>query len=349
MSALPTETIAVRLHQYLPKKSPEWTEELLRKHLTIEKVAIPSLQQGQVLVRMERAPINPVDLLIMSQNYCQPASEVPLPFTPGYEGNGTVIAQGGGFEGLLDKRVAVLGNYGQGRSEYAVLSGATCVPLQDDVTWEEGSSVFINPLSVIGMIKIAKDRGLKSIVHTAAASALGKMLIKYGKSQGVDIICVVRKDSQVKECKDAGATHVLNLNDKEFDEKLKQIAEKENATLAYEAVAGELTGRILAALPYGSEVQVYGTLSVENVGGISFKSLTFEKKSVSGYWLAEQLKDPSFGAFAFPQVSKLLKGELATKISKTFALEDIHKAIIYYIGHMTEGKSLIDLSHSRRS
>ena len=48
---------------------------------------------------MERAPINPVDLLIMSKQYSAQVGAIPLPIIPGYEGNGTVVAQGGGFEG----------------------------------------------------------------------------------------------------------------------------------------------------------------------------------------------------------------------------------------------------------
>ena len=89
------------------------------------------------------------------------------------------------------------------------------------------------------------------------------------------MICVVRREQQVQECKAAGATHVFNSTDKDFHEQLKSAAKQENATLAFDAVSGDLTGRVLAAMPYGlncidsfshppgSEIQVYGLLSLE--------------------------------------------------------------------------------------
>jgi len=345
--AFPAEVLGARLHHHLPPQMSNWTEDMLHRHFRLEKVPIQHPQHGQVLVKMERVPINPADLLIMSKQYAREINEKPLPMTVGYEGCGTVIAQGGGFDQLVGKRVAILtlGSW----AEYCLADGKYCLPLSDDVSWEDGASVFINPMTAVGMVTLAKDRGQNAIIFTAAASALGKMVIKYGKSQGVNILCVVRKDQQVQECKSAGATDVFNLTDKDFDDQLKRAAKQQNASLAFECVSGELTGRVLATMPYGSEIKVFGNLSLEKVGGINFSDLVFENKKVSGYFLTDHMKDKSFADFVFSQIPQLLKGDLGTQYAKTYPLEEIERAVLENAHHTSGGKSLINCSTTRRT
>lgn len=76
---------------------------------------------------------------------------------------------------------------------------AACIPLPDGATFEDGAGMFVNPLTVISMLNIARAAGSRAIVHTAGGSALGKMLIKAGKRWGIAIIPVVRSAAAVEE------------------------------------------------------------------------------------------------------------------------------------------------------
>jgi len=342
----PIETFAVRLYQHLPKKLDQWTEEMIHKNFRLEKISLPPLQRGQVLVKMEKAPINPVDLLIARNLYAKEQCNRPFPQLLGSEGCGTVVDQASDVTGLTGRRVAILRQHAW--AEYCVTSANLCLPLPDEVSWELGASAWINPGTAFGMITLAKERGLNCIIFTAAASALGKMVIKYGKTQGVDVIAVVRRDQQVKECKEIGAIEALNINDKDFDEKLKQIACDKKATLTYDAIGGDTTGRILSDMPFGSEIKVFGFLSADKVGGFDFVDLLSENKKLSGYWLADHLKDANFAKSLIAEVPKLLHGPFNTSFAKVFALEDIHQAILENARGTSGGKTLIDLSTSRQ-
>jgi NADPH2:quinone reductase len=70
-------------------------------------------------------------------------------------------------------------------------------------------SAFVNPLTALAFIDIAQSTGQKSIVHTAAASALGKMLVRLAVAEHINVICVVRREEQVEELKQLGATDVF--------------------------------------------------------------------------------------------------------------------------------------------
>lgn len=69
---------------------------------------------------------------------------------------------------------------------------------------------FVNPLTVIVMLNKVKAANVKAVVHTAAASSLGRMMNRLFASEGISVINVVRRDEQVELLKKEGAKIVLN-------------------------------------------------------------------------------------------------------------------------------------------
>ncbi len=66
--------------------------------------------------------------------------------------------------------------------------------IDDDVSLQSASSGVVNPLTAIGMIQICRERKLKGIIHTAAASALGRMLNKLCQKEKVPLLNIVRRE-----------------------------------------------------------------------------------------------------------------------------------------------------------
>ena len=64
--------------------------------LDFGQIDIPTPRNGQVLIRVESIPINPTDLYMMEGKYGK-YGNASYPFTPGFEGSGTVIQSGGGL------------------------------------------------------------------------------------------------------------------------------------------------------------------------------------------------------------------------------------------------------------
>lgn len=87
---------------------------------------------------------------------------------------------------------------GGSMAEYAVTRLEDVIFLPDDATLEQGVALFVNPMTALGMIHRCKQLKAKAVVITAAASQLGRMLIKLCKKEGMHPICVVRRDEQVE-------------------------------------------------------------------------------------------------------------------------------------------------------
>src|SRR5215207_1456744 len=115
-------------------------------NLTVREIPVPRPQAGQVLVRMAAAPINPSDLGALAGFSYSGARTYP--FTPGLEGSGTVIQAGEGLMPRLlnERRVACAALIpGDGTwAEYMVTSARLGVPLNKDVSLEQGAMMLTN-------------------------------------------------------------------------------------------------------------------------------------------------------------------------------------------------------------
>ena len=127
--------------------------------LAIEELEVPKPAKGEVLVKIDSAPINPSDWAFLRGLYASPKK---LPIVAGFEGSGIVMATGNDFfsRRLLGKKVACFAPpTGNGTwAEYTLTQAATAIPLKKNLSLEQGSMLLVNPLSVIAMISIAKKK-----------------------------------------------------------------------------------------------------------------------------------------------------------------------------------------------
>ena len=311
--------------------------------LRVARVPRPEPKPGQVLVKMAAAPCNPADFYYLEGRY---GIERPLPATPGFEGAGEVVASGGGVwaNHIVGRRVACAAPPGGDGTwaEYMVAEAAFCIPLLKSTDTEQASMMIVNPFTAWALVGIAQKARARAVVQTAAASALGRMIIRLASARGVEVVNVVRRREQVELLKSEGAREVLDSSEEGFDERLKEACRRVGATFAFDAVAGDLTGRVLHAMPQGSECVVYGALSMEGCV-LDPRSLIFERKRVRGFWLSEWMRTSGMMQkfSASRSVQKLLKDELRTEIRARLPLERAAEGVRLYESEMTGGKILL--------
>jgi NADPH2:quinone reductase len=345
---IPSTMKALQLNQFFTKSLNEYAaegnlEEVVSSHVSVDEIAVPKPKNGQVLVKVARSPINPSDLSSLKGTY-NPSGRAKLPASPGFEGSGVVVASGGGVLGwsLLGKRVAVAAQDGGLWAEYVVIPATQCIAIPDDISFDTAASLFVNPWTVLGFLEIAHAGGHKTIVHTAAASALGKMLISQGKEEGIQVIGIVRRDEQIDELKSLGACEVYSTTSDDWKTAFKQKCAELKCTLAFDAVAGPLTGEILHAMPKGSVVKVYGGLA-EDLCRVSPGDLIFQRKRLEGFWLSDYIKTKSMvGLFLWQRkVKSLLNSTLNTHVRGVYTLEQFPQAVDSYLKNMSAGKVLL--------
>ncbi|MDT7809946.1 MAG: NADPH:quinone reductase [Acidobacteriota bacterium] len=308
--------------------------------LAVAERPVPRPGAAQVLVRIAATPVNPSDLAFLRGSY---GIRKKLPVVPGFECSGEVVAAGKGLwaRHLVGRRVACAApTDGDGTwAEYMLTEAAQCIPLRKDTDIEQASMMIVNPFTAWALLGLAKELRASAVVQTAAASALGRMIQRLAASRGVEIVNVVRRPEQVALLEADGAKYVLDSSNADFDERLAELCKRLRASVAFDAVAGQLTGRLLAAMKQGSTAFVYGGLSMEPCL-LDPRSLIFERKRVRGFWLADWLRHT--GAlkkyFAAQSVQRLLKDELRTEIRERLPLEKAIEGLRRYAQEMTGGK-----------
>ncbi|CAI2371956.1 unnamed protein product [Moneuplotes crassus] len=320
----------------------------------------PKPGRGQVLIRVEAAPLNPSDIYCMEGRYGEFA-DFKYPFTPGWEGSGTVIESGGGIHAwyLNGKRVAfskcnedltggeikVGGCYAQ----YAITNAYQCVPLDDDVSFSAGASFFVNPMTAVGLEEeVRKDRGT-SVILTAGASQLAKMITRL-LSNDVTVISTVRKETQREELHkafpealDNGRLIVLNTEDDGFLEEFKNTVKENNCKHLLECIAGSMCGKLLSVMPEKSKVVLYGALSRSNVSEIDPFSIINNQLILKGFLLTHWVESKNLLSLIFiiRKVKGMLQNDLSSEIQKEYDLKDIKDAIAFYEDNMSGGKVIL--------
>jgi NADPH:quinone reductase-like Zn-dependent oxidoreductase len=334
--------------------------------ITLAEVAIAEPGPDEVVVRVEATPINPSDLGLLvgaadvstakaAGNGDKPVvtARVPPAFMKamaarldqslpvGNEGAGVVVAAGSSpaAQALLGKTVAILG--GAMYAQYRTVKAAEALVLPEGVTPAEGASCFVNPLTALGMIGTMRLEGHKALIHTAAASNLGQMLVKACAADGVPLVNIVRSGEQAALLRGIGAAHVVDSSKPAFMEDLTQALVDTGATLAFDAIGGgRLAGQMLTAMEaalnrtatsynrYGStthkQVYIYGGLDT----GPTELNRNFGMAWGLGGWLLTfflQRIGPAEGQKLRERVAREIKTTFASHYSHVISLAEALK------------------------
>jgi NADPH:quinone reductase-like Zn-dependent oxidoreductase len=222
-----------------------------------------------------------------------------------------------------------------------------CIPISKKVPLKQASMMFVNPMTALAFFDIYRklpnsSKRQRAMINTAAASALGRMVIKLGRMYGIPVISIVRREEQVNMLKTEGAEHILNSSEPDFEDKLKEISHQLKATVVFDAIGGQMTRQLLNAVPDGSKIFVYGRLSTDECP-ILPGELVFNGKQIRGFWLIDYLKDKSFiqNVKTTKKIQSLLGKELSSKINAEFPIEKMEEALETYQNNMSKGKVLI--------
>ena len=323
-----------------------------------ERRPMPEPKAHEVLVKVLATPINPSDLGLlvgaadMATARANERDGLPMitadisdarmramngrvgdALAVGNEGCGLVVKAGSSPEAqaLLGRTVAMLG--GELYAEYRCLPVQMCLALPDGTAPQDGASCFVNPLTSLAFTEIAKADGYGAIVHTAAASNLGQMLVKICAKDGIPLVNIVRSEAQVELLKSLGSAYVVNSQAPDFTEKLIAALTETGATLAFDAIGGgKLGGQILAAMEmaaarkmssfsrYGSDtfkqLYIYGLL---DTGPTQFNCNFGFSWAMSGFLLTP------FLAKAGPDVVGRMRQRIGDELTTTFKSHYSHE------------------------
>jgi NADPH:quinone reductase-like Zn-dependent oxidoreductase len=313
----------------------------LSPYLKHEDIAVPQPGDGEVLVRITLANINPSDLHFIKGEYGLPRVEGR---PAGFEGSGVVVAAGKGAEGLVGKRVAMTASKSGAWAEYALTDARSCVPVIDAVRDEDAAAFFVNPMTAIAMFGEVKERGSKSFLMSAAASQLCKLIAGLARDEGYNAISLVRRAEQIAHVRELGAAHVLDISDPGFIAAFGALVKTEKPRVFLDAVADQICADIFAAMPSRAEWVIYGKMSPESPTLKQAGQFVFMDKHIRGFWLTKWLNEKPAEAVmaAGAEVMKrFASGAWKTDVAAIIPLGEAHARLPDALAGANTGKVML--------
>ena len=238
---------AIRVHEF-------GGPEVMR----VEDVADPQAGAGQVVVRVVAAGVNPVDAYIRSGLHAQRPA---LPYTPGIDGAGIVVAVGEGVERVkVDDRVYIAGSLGGVYAELALCDQSQVYLLPRGVSFSQGAAVNV-PYATAYRALFNRARALpgETVLIHGASGGVGIAAVQLARTAGLTVIGTGGTEKGRQLVKEQGAHHVLDHRAPDYLGEVLALTNRRGVNVVLEMLANVNLGNDLNILAAGGRVVVIGS------------------------------------------------------------------------------------------
>ncbi len=307
--------------------------------LSFEDVADPVPGAGEVLVANKAIGLNYIDTYFRSGLYPAPA----MPFIPGNEGAGEVIAAGQGVKGFKKgDRVAyvtTLGSYAEKR----LVPAASLVKLPDGISFKQAAGMMLKGMTAEYLLRrtYKVKRGDMILVH-AAAGGTGLILCQWAKALGATVIGTVGSPEKAKLAKKNGCHHTILYREEDFVAKVKDITGGRGVPVVYDGVGKDTFLKSLDCLaPFGLMVSfgnASGAVDPVNLGLLGPKGSLYVTRPT----LFTHLGQPGNLAAMARNLFKVVgEGVVKIPVSNSWPLKDAAEAHKALEGRATTGSGVL--------
>jgi NADPH:quinone reductase len=309
--------------------------------LEIVEIERPVPTGREVLVEIKAIGVNYADTARREGQY---VVKTPLPFIPGAEIAGVVVAVGEKVTTVKPgTRVVTLIESG-GYSEFALADERSLIPLPEQLDFRNAAALPLQGLSAYHVLKTMGrlEKGETVLVH-AAAGGVGTLAVQLAKLFGAGkIIATASSAEKLKLARQMGADVLVNYTESNWVEQVLEATGGKGVDVALEMVGGDVFNKTLKCLATFGRLVVFGAAS-----GLQSKmypsSLMARNQSVIGFFLPQIMRKPEL---LQPSLVELLtylgEGKLKLTIGGVFPLEDAAEVHRLLQSRKTTGKLILE-------
>ena len=220
---------------------------------------VPDLQPGpgQVVVRVRAAGVNPVEVYVRAGTY---ARKPPLPYTPGSDAAGDVIAIGEGVRRVkVGDRVYTAGTLTGTYAEQALCNENQVHPLPARVDYAQGAAVNVPYATAYrGLFQRAHALPGETVLVHGASGGVGTAAVQLARAAGLTVIGTGGTERGRELVKENGAHHVLDHKAADYLDQLMQFTDGRGVDVILEMLANVNLAKDLTLLAQFGRVVVIG-------------------------------------------------------------------------------------------
>ena len=298
----------------------------------------PSPAAGQALVRVEAAGVNFIDIYQRSGAY-----KLPLPFTPGQEGAGTVESIGEGVREVKPgDRVAWSGPLGSYAS-HQTIAAARLVPVPSGVDSRSAAAAMLQGMTAHYLVHdtFPLRPGHACLIH-AAAGGVGQLFCQLARRAGAHVIGTAGGPEKTRLAREAGANDVIDYKAQDFEKEVKRLTSGAGVHVVYDSVGKDTWDRSLRSLRPRGMLVLFGQSSgpvppIDPQLLAQNGSLYFTRPTLVSYVLTREELLERAGAV----LGAVARGDLKLHIDRELPLAQAAEAHRLLESRKTTGKLLL--------
>jgi NADPH:quinone reductase len=312
--------------------------------LHLEQVDGGDPSDGTVRIAVRAASVNFFDGLIVAGAY---QSKPPLPFVPGVEVAGEVIAAPtpSGFK-PGDRVMALVDNRGILRGGWSEVTDATPAavrPMPEGMPFDDAAAfTVIFQTGWFGLHRRARLQSGETLLVHAGAGGVGSAAIQLGKAAGATVIATAGSDEKVEVCRSLGADHAINYKTQDFVEEVKVITGGRGADVIFDPVGGDVYDRSARCIAFEGRIVVVGFTS-GRIPQAALNHVLVKNYSVVGlHWGLYLQRAPELVPAAMAKLIEMYEaGKIKPYISARLPLEEAPRALTMVGGGGSTGKVVL--------
>jgi len=311
--------------------------------MELVEVADPEAGLGQLVVRVLAAPANFPDVLM-----CRGAYQVrpDLPFTPGIELCGEVVALGPGTDGFaIGDRVlgAAVLPYG-GFGELALMQAHTTFAAPPELDHAEAASLYVGyQTGWFGLHRRAALQAGETLLVHAAAGGVGSAAVQLGKAMGARVIAVAGGPAKAEVARALGADVVIDRREQDFVEIVKAETDGRGADVVYDPVGGDTYARSTKCIAFEGRILIVGFAGGEIQSAALNHALVKNYSIVGLHWGLYTERDRSAVHACHAALSELAaRGLVRPLVSERLAMADLADGVQRLADGVTVGRVVLE-------
>ena len=305
--------------------------------LTWSELPTPVPKAGEALIEIKAASLNFPDLLIVQNKY---QMKPPLPFVPGSEYAGVVVAVGDGVTHLkVGQNVACLSGTG-GFGTHTIAPASLCMPLPEGFSHVDAAAfIMIYATSHHALADRAQLKAGETVLVLGAAGGVGTSAIQIAKALGARVIAAASTDEKCELCRAIGADDTINYSTQDLREAIKSLTGGKGPDVIYDPVGGDLAEPAFRSIAWRGRYLVVG-FAAGTIPALPLNLTLLKGASIVGvFWGGFAKNEPQANAAAMAELAQwYAQGKIKPVIDRTMQMAELKAAYAHMGSRGVKGK-----------
>ncbi len=301
---------------------------------------LPPMSSNSILIKVKAAALNFPDLLMTYGKY---QHRPELPFIPGMEGAGEVIAIGNEVDNVaVGDRVMFKGKTGA-CAEFTVVTTDKVTLAPESLTFEEAAAFAVTfQTAYVSLVRRGKLEKGETVMVSGAGGGVGQASVAVAKALGAKVIALASNKDKLEIARRSGADELVDYSAVGWERKVKKLNGNSGVDLFLDSVGGEVLEKGISALRSGGRALLVGFAS-GSFGKVDLEDLRDREIDVIGVRAGEYgRRNPDAGRSAWEELVRLTeKHNLKPYIGKVWLLSQVTEALLAMEQRKVSGKQVV--------